>query len=135
MYEEIMCRCVDLMAENNNKEAELLLNGCILKIKENIQKGIAEMESFYAWGMCLSILEEYEQAILKFEKVLDYNSNHEEALWQITDILFYHLGKAKTAQVILEEKLTKLNPGNSTYQKTLRDIQSYLSRETNRKSG
>ena len=58
--------------------------------------------------MRLNILEEYQQAILKFEKVLENEDYYEKALWQIVYILFYNLGKANTAKRVLEENLIKM---------------------------
>jgi tetratricopeptide (TPR) repeat protein len=127
MFEPLISKSLDLLADDEREEAYCLLQRCIAEAKSNIHNKKEELESYFAWGMCLNIMEEYEQAILKFEKVLQYNREYEDALWQISSILFYNLGKAETAKIILEERLIKQHPDNPLYKNTLLDVKSYLS--------
>ena len=74
----------------------------------------------------LQLIDEPEQALLKFEKAVKADPAYESALWQITNILFYTQQSADEALSILEKKLLKINPENREYLATLSDIQSYL---------
>ena len=102
-----------------------------VRIKNIKQSGMKSSslgkDEYYYWGMCLSIMEEYEQALLKFEQVLKFDNQHENSLWQIVSILFYDQQSAVMAKSILESRLLKINPNHPTYLEALTDIKSYLS--------
>lgn len=124
---DTISNAIDLMADGENDQAEDLLNDCIAYIKEQI-KSKADSMHYYHWGMCLYILDEFEQAMLKFEKAIEMNPALEDAYWRITSILFYNLQNPESAKTILEQRLLEMNPKNEMYLECFRDIQSVLSR-------
>ena len=129
-WEELICSAIDMLADNREKEAMELLQNCMELVKNNIQEKRDLADSYYTWGMCLSVMEEYEQAVLKFEQAVTHNKDHEASLWQIVSILFYNLEKASEAKSILEEKLMIIDSKNERYQEMLQDVTVYLKRHT-----
>ena len=127
-WEQAICNSIDLIADGKYPESELVLNNCIANIKKHIATRGDSVEALYAWGMCLSIMEEHEQALLKFESVLKKDPDHKEAWWRTATTLFYHLEEAESAKRILEDKLTKLYPDEQEYADALVDVTSYLTR-------
>ena len=124
-YNSQICIAMDMQADGKDSEAYNILQQCITSIKksgqsENLPNG------FYFWGMCLHLMDEPEQALLKFEKAVQVEPDHEKSLWQITSILFYNQQSAQPALSILENKLLKINPDNPEYLEILSDIKSYL---------
>jgi len=133
MFEKMINKAIEFLADNKDESAQKIIDQCILSAQKNIKIKKDEPDSFFAWGMCLFLMEEYEQAILKFEKILTWEPDNEKALWQIVIILFHYLGKTQTAGIILREKLIKIDPDNSEYKSTLAEIDEYLSYKTNKK--
>jgi tetratricopeptide (TPR) repeat protein len=127
-WEQAICNSMDLMADGKYPESESVLNDCITDIKKEIAARGDSVEALYAWGMCLSIMEEHEQALLKFEGVLKKDPDHKDAWWRTATTLFYHLEEAESAKRILEEKLIKLYPDEQEYVDALVDVTSYLKR-------
>ncbi len=134
-YQKIICDAMDEMADGKDEAAEAKLNECMADIKIHTADGSADESHYYNWGMCLYLLEEYEQSLLKFEKVLEFDPAHEDSLWQIVSILFYNLQKAEAALHILEKKLLPKYPDEPLYNEALTDIQSYLRHAPKEASG
>ncbi len=125
-YENEICQAIDLMADDRHQESCRLLESCINRIKKQLQAGKSQCENYYYWGMCLSIMDEHQQALLKFESAVRLNPNHQASLWQIAGILLYTLDKPKSALRILEDALLPLVPENKEYQRALSDAKSMI---------
>ena len=125
-YNSQICEAMDRFADGENEAAGLILDQCISDIKTELKNDHATEVDFYYWGMCLQLMEEPEQALLKFERVIQISPEHEDALWQITSILFYTNQSANTALSILENKLLKINPTKKEYLDAQQDIKIYL---------
>ncbi len=137
IFNEEIGRAIDLIADGKQEEAEFRLQQCIQSIKSNIHKNMHVADCYLAWGVCLSIQEEYQQAVLKFEKVLELEPNHEEALWQIVTTLWYNLASPEAAHSILMKRLIHLYPKKSRYRQLQKEIEHYLfgSPKSNKKRG
>ena len=119
---------IDLMADGKDAEAEKLIKLCLEHFRALSLSGEAVAADHFHWGICLEIQEEFEQALLKYEKALEQDPKHEPALWKIASVLMYDLGKADLAVTILEEKLIPGNPDNQEYKEALVDAKSYLAK-------
>ncbi len=119
-YEETLKKAYDLMADFQDAEAYEILETCVADIKKTLGGTQQDADRYYYWGLCLSAMDEPEQALLKFESAIGLNPEHESALWEVTSTLLYELDKPESAKVILEERLLKLFPKNEKYQEALR---------------
>ncbi len=119
-YEETLKKAYDLIADFEDAEAYELLETCIADIKKTLSGTQKDADRYYYWGLCLSAMDEPEQALLKFELAIGLDPQHESALWEVVSTLLYELDKPDSAKVILEERLLKAFPENEKYQEALR---------------
>ena len=117
--EELLNEAMDLMADFRDDEAEESINELIGKIKADMNATAADADRYYYWGRALSLLEEPEQALLRFEQALQLVPEHEGSLWETTTLLLYELERPEGAKSILEERLVKLRPGYGLYEEAL----------------
>ncbi|HLP40105.1 MAG TPA: tetratricopeptide repeat protein, partial [Fibrobacteria bacterium] len=76
-YERSLNQALDLLADGEDKKARTLLQGGVNHVKEHLAGSDADLERYYYWGRFLTAMEEYEQALLKFEKALRIDPAHE----------------------------------------------------------
>src|SRR6185369_16963935 len=95
-----------------DKRALRLLQAGIDDVKAAIARGSSaldggaeELARYYYWGRFLTAMEEYEQALLKFEKALEIDPYHEGSLWETASILLHDLDLPDTAQRLLTDKI------------------------------
>ncbi len=125
-YEATLNQALDLLADGEEKKAGRILQTCIDTIKKNLTGTDSDLIQFYYWGRCLTAMEEAEQALLKFEKALAINPNHEGSLWETASILMHDMERPESAKPILAERLIKLFPENELYQESLRVVEFSL---------
>lgn len=121
-YETTLNQALDLLADGEDRKAGRLLQSCIDDIKRNLSDDASDLNRFYYWGRCLTAMEEPEQALLKFEKAMRIDPDHEGSLWETASLLYHDLERPESAQPILAERLVKLYPDNELYQETLRSV-------------
>ncbi len=131
IYEEMINRAFDLLAESKNIEAQRQFQNCINAIKADIAAGEESWESHLFWGLCLSGMEEPEQALLRFERGLKFDNENEACLWQISSTLLYELKRPEEAFNLLEERLCRLYPDNSEYEEA-RKVAEMMSKPLDR---
>ena len=119
-YEAVLNQALDLLADSQDRKSAKLLQVCIDDIKSKLKGSDADLDGFYYWGRCPTAMEEYEQALLKFEKVLQINPDHEGSLWETASIFLHDLERPESARLVLAERLLKLRPDNADYQEALR---------------
>ncbi len=119
-YEVTLNQALDLLADSENRKAERILQSCIDAIKKELTGTDADLNRFYYWGRCLTAMEEVEQALLKFEKALRIDPDHEGSLWETASIFMHDMDRPENAKTILEDRLLKVAPDNPLYQETLR---------------
>ena len=117
--EETLNNAMDLLADFRDDEAEEVINEFIGSLKSGIDGTVADADRHYYWGRGLSLLEEPEQALLRFEKALQIKPDHEGALWETTTLLLYELERPEGAKAILEQSLLPLRPGYGLYVEAL----------------
>ena len=110
---------MDLMADFRDKEAEAELNNLIARLKSRMNATVIDADRYYYWGRGLSLLEEPEQALLRFEQALQLMPDHEGALWETVTLLLYDLERPEGAKSILEQRLLPLQPGYGLYEEAL----------------
>ncbi len=127
-YETILNQALDLLADNEKRKAEKLLQSCIDDVKKNLigMNSNLDCERYYYWGRCLTAMDEVEQALLKFEKVLQLDPDHEESLWEMASIFLHDMDRPESAKPILTERLLKLAPNNEFYKEALREVEFNL---------
>jgi tetratricopeptide (TPR) repeat protein len=122
-YEASLNQALDHLADDEERKARVLLEAGIKHVKAHLTGGDDDLERHYYWGRFLTALEEYEQALLKFEKALRIDPEHEGSLWETASILLHDLDKPELAQTLLKEKLVPLHPENTLYAETLREAE------------
>ncbi|GEM_PF-5301891 len=119
-YEAVLNQALDLIADGETRKSERLLQGIIDHLKGRLDGTNGDISRYYYWGRALTAMDEPEQALLKFEKVLSLDPTHELSLWETASIFLHDLEKPESAKVLLVEKLLPMNPGNALYQESLR---------------
>lgn len=119
-YETVLNQALDLIADGDEEKPEAMLQGIIDHIKASLDGTQGDVGRYYYWGRALTAMEEPEQALLKFEKALGLEPEHEPSLWETASIFLHDLEKPETAKLLLAEKLIPMNPKNALYQESLR---------------
>ena len=119
-YEAVLNKALDLIADGEERKSERLLQSIIDNVKSQLDGTEEDINRYYFWGRALTAMDEPEQALLKFEKVLSLDTAHEPTLWETASIFLHDLDRPESAQALLAEKLLPMNPRNTMYQETLR---------------
>ncbi|MDQ3003098.1 MAG: tetratricopeptide repeat protein [Fibrobacterota bacterium] len=119
-YEAILNQALDLLADNKESKAERLLQGIIDHLKKRLDGSQADLDLYYYWGRALTAMDEPEQALLKFEKALTLNPDHEQSIWETASIFLHDLERPESAQLLLSKKLLPISPDNALYTESLR---------------
>jgi tetratricopeptide (TPR) repeat protein len=122
-YESALNQALDLLADGEDRKARVLLEGGIRDLKPRLSGTDADLDRYYYWGRFLTALEEYEQALLKFEKALKIDPAHEGSLWETASILLHDMDRPELAKALLAEKLLPLAPANPLYAETLKEAE------------
>ena len=117
--EDALNTAMDLMADFRDEEALEELNTLISSLKSGMNATVVDADRYYYWGRGLSLMEEPEQALLRFEQALQLNPDHEGALWETVTLLLYELERPEGAKSILEQRLMPLRPGYGLYEEAL----------------
>src|ERR1700722_443646 len=117
--EELLNKALDLMADFRDEEGEEEINSLIKQLKSNMDATVGDADRYYYWGRGLSLIEEPEQALLRFEKALQIKPDHEGALWETVTLLLYELERPEGAKAVLEQTLLPLHPGYELYEEAL----------------
>jgi tetratricopeptide (TPR) repeat protein len=117
--EELLNKALDLMADFRDDEGEEEINALIQRLKADMDATVGDADRYYYWGRGLSLLEEPEQALLRFEKALQIKPDHEGALWETVTLLLYELERPEGAKAVLVETLLPLRPGYELYEEAL----------------
>ena len=100
-------KAIDLIADGKEQAAEELFQNTIQTIKEELIKTPDSVELFNYWGIVLTCMEEYEQAMLKYEKIINIDPKNENAWWQIVQS-FMILDKPEESIRVLKESYCQL---------------------------
>jgi tetratricopeptide (TPR) repeat protein len=119
-YEITLNQALDLLADGEEKKAERILQGIIDHIKARLNRKEATADLHYYWGRALTAMDEPEQALLRFEKALEIDIQHEPTLWETASIFLHDLDRPESAAALLKEKLLPLSPDNADYLEALR---------------
>lgn len=119
-YEAVLNRGLDLLADGEEDGAERVFQSIIDHLKGRLDKTGADLDRYYYWGRALTAMEEYEQALLKFEKALKIDPGHEPTLWETASIFLHDMERPESAQSLLKEKLLPKSPGNPLYEEALK---------------
>ena len=117
--EELLNAAMDMMADFRDDEAEELLEKLIARLKAGMNAQPDDADRYYYWGRALTLLEEQEQALLRFEKALQIQPEHEGSLWETATLLLYELDRPEGAKAIIEQKLLVIQPGYPLYEEAL----------------
>lgn len=96
-YETVLNQALDLIADGDEEKPEGMLQGIIDDAKARMDGTLADIHRFYFWGRALTAMDEPEQALLKFEKALNLDPEHEPSLWETASIFLHELEKPETA--------------------------------------
>jgi tetratricopeptide (TPR) repeat protein len=126
--EKILSDAVDLIVDGRDAEAEEMLNAFTAALKGAMNGADADAQRYYWWGKALTLQEEWEQALLRFERAIELDPDHQGALWETATILMDALDKPESARTILKERLLKLDPGNADYAEALASADTLIRR-------
>lgn len=130
--EQLLSDAIDLIADEREEEAEALINAFTAALKSAMNGSDADAERYYWWGRALSLLDEWEQALLRYESALQINPDHEASLWETAVILMDERDKPESAKTILQERLLKLKPGHPEYTEALASAETLIRRRDGR---
>lgn len=122
-YESALNQALDLLADGEDRKARAILEGGIRDLKTRLAGTDADLDRYYYWGRFLTALEEYEQALLKFEKALKIKPDHEGSLWETASILLHDMDRPELAKALLAGTLLPLVPDNPLYAETLKEAE------------
>lgn len=124
--EDKICQVYDLIAEDQETKAHQLISELIIEFKSLTQVEYTDANYavqagyFLQWGRCLELLEEPEQACLKWERSLHFEPDSSETLWALASCLIYTMNKPESAIPLLKDKLIPLEPNNEQYTDALK---------------
>ena len=124
--EKILSDAIDLLADERQDEAETLINAFTAALKGAMNGSDADADRYYWWGRALSLLDEWEQALLRYESALQINPDHEAALWETAVILMDERDRPES------ERLLKLKPGHPEYVEALASAETLIRRRDGR---
>jgi tetratricopeptide (TPR) repeat protein len=130
--EQILGDAIDLIVDFREEEAEEMLNAFTAALKAAMNGSDADAQRYYYWGRALALLDEWEQALLRFESALHVLPDHEPSLWETAMILMDELDKPESAKTILQERLLKLKPHNPAYKEALASAEALIRRRDGR---
>jgi tetratricopeptide (TPR) repeat protein len=130
--EQILADAIDLIVDFRQEEAETLLNAFTGALKAAMNGSDGDAQRYYYWGRALALLDEWEQALLRYESALNVLPDHEPSLWETAVILMDELDKPESAKAILEGRLLKLKPGNPVYVEALASAEVLIRRRDGR---
>jgi tetratricopeptide (TPR) repeat protein len=130
--EQILSDAIDLIADLRQEEAEEMLNVFTAALKGAMNGSDADADRYYWWGRALALMDEWEQALLRFESAIQIKPDHEPALWETAVILMDERDKPESAKTILQERLLKLKPGHSDYVEALASAETLIRRRDGR---
>jgi len=124
LFEKQLSDAMDMYAEGNEPEFHSRVHEVLYLVKSmktNKQNVPAEeAERLETWGFALTLLDEHEQAVLKYEEALKLEPARDDLVFRITELLLHQLHRPESAKALLEERLLKNDPDNEEYQEALR---------------
>jgi tetratricopeptide (TPR) repeat protein len=123
LYDDEISEAIDLIASDCQDEANQKLEAIIDLIKKNLTHSNDDIPALLSWALCLELLEEFEQALLKYEDIIRLDPEQPDALWNITQLFLDYLSKPREAENILREKLLKSDPENPEYLNALKNAE------------
>ncbi|MGL1933915.1 MAG: tetratricopeptide repeat protein [Fibrobacterales bacterium] len=117
-FEDEIGHAIEMMAEEQHSNAETLFNEIIGMIKTELSHDSNNRDLLHQWAICLSCMDEYEQALLKYERIVSTDVHDKDAWFQICSLLLT-LERPQEAEHILEKKLLPLDPDNEEYKEAL----------------
>lgn len=118
-YETTLNQALDLIADGEDRKADRMLQGIIDHAKARLSGTPEDIDRHYFWGRALTAMEEPEQALLRFERALQIDPEHEGSLWETASIFLHELEKPESARALLAEKLIPMSPDNALYRESL----------------
>jgi hypothetical protein len=102
--ESELSRAIDIYATGDDAKGDHVAQKAIERLKPFLT-GEHRRTALMMWGFALQLLRESEQALLRYEDILQEDSSDEEALWQCVKILLVDMENAASARKLLEERL------------------------------
>lgn len=107
------------MADGEDRKADRMLQGIIDHVKSRMAGTDEDLDRHYYWGRALTAMEEPEQALLRFEKALQIDPDHEGTLWETASIFLHEMERPESARALLADRLLPMSPDNALYRESL----------------
>jgi len=128
-WDAALNQAIDQYADFQEEEAEKSLLSLIQALKESMDATPMDAERYYFWGRSLVLLEEPEQALLRFEQALQLIPGHEGALWETASLLLDTMERPEGAKAILEQRLLTQRPDSERYREALAAAETLIRRK------
>jgi tetratricopeptide (TPR) repeat protein len=99
---------IDFCADGQDRRAVVLLEKSNQKLRL-LSVGAHRVTALHLWALSLGVMEEWEQALLKYEQILSIDPADEDALWESAQILLRQLEKPESARTLLSERLLPIS--------------------------
>lgn len=131
-WNDQLCDAMDLYAEGREIEAkhafEEIEQGLAAHCNENPEDEI----HFELLGQVLELQEEYQQALLRYEKILQFDPDNQRILWKIVELFKEPLESPVQAKSVLENRLLPLDPKNPDYLECLKSCERAIAQSENK---
>ena len=121
-FHDTLANAIDTLVTQGNEAAEKALEPYFSEIKKQLNakpKKEKSVELLNWWGQGLEIIDEHEQALLKYQRIIEVDWGNREVLFRMVNLFMYSMHKPEHAVPILEEKLLEWDPENQEYQDAL----------------
>ena len=121
-YNDAIAKGIDFLVLDQQDEADLAFQKVIVSLKAELKDTKdrnKKIELNLWWARTLELMEEYEQALIRYQKALEIDYSNREILYRIASLFVHSLSKPQHAIPLLEEKLLKWDPENEEYQDLL----------------
>ena len=102
-------QALEQMANGQEDLAEKTLDAMIQKIKELIKK-TPESVFYLFWARALEVMDENEQAALKYEEAIQLDPRNTDAIWGFANLCLYSLQKPQMTVALIENQLFSIDP-------------------------
>jgi tetratricopeptide (TPR) repeat protein len=122
--EELLNQAMDLWADGDERRCGVLVDKVVQKLRLLVA-GADRIQALRLWAVALSIQEEWEQVLLKYEQILSIHPDDEDALWQSVQVLLRSMERPEQARRLLVERLLPLNRADE-YEDALRECEAAM---------
>ncbi len=121
IFEEKINAAIDLFADGNETQFHTDMEELINKLKDEFKTAkLTPQDVLETWALCLTLTDDFELALLKYEEALKLDPLNDELVWKMVEILLHNQQEPSSAKTLLTERLLKNEPENEDYLEALK---------------